>query len=296
MSVDPPPSSSPQTPPHRPRVLPGFRLTLGFTVFYLSLLLLIPLGALLLRSTQLGWADFWRHVSSPRALAAYRLTFTASAIAGLINVVGGTLLAWVLTRYAFPGRRILDALIDVPFALPTAVGGLALARVYSPTGWMGRWFAPGSPIGDLFGPDGLKLAYSRIGVVIALTFVSLPFVVRTVQPVLESLDRSIEEAAACLGAGRGRTFLTVILPALVPSILTGFTLAFARAVGEFGSIQFISSNVPFKTQIAPQLIIEKLDAYELEGAVAIAVFLLVVSFVILAAINLLESWTRRFQS
>jgi sulfate transport system permease protein len=269
---------------------------LGFTVFYLSLLLLIPLGALLLRSTQLGWADFWRHVSSPRALAAYRLTFTASAIAGLINVVGGTLLAWVLTRYSFPGRRLLDALIDVPFALPTAVGGLALASVYSPTGWMGRWFAPGSPLGDLFGPDGLKLAYSRVGVVIALTFVSLPFVVRTVQPVLESLDRSIEEAAACLGAGRGRTFLTVILPALVPSILTGFTLAFARAVGEFGSIQFISSNVPFKTQIAPQLIIEKLDAYELEGAVAIAVFLLVVSFVILATINLLESWTRRFQS
>ncbi len=279
----------------QPSPLPGYGLTLGFTVFYLALVVLLPLGALLLKTSGVGWNEFWRHVLAPRALASYRLTFGASLIAAAINAFWGLLLAWVLVRYQFPGRRIVDALIDVPFALPTAVGGLALASVYAPSGWVGRWFAPGTPAGDWFGPDGLKLAYSRIGVVIALVFVSFPFVVRTVQPVIQALDRGLEEAAATLGAGRTRTFLGVIFPTLLPSLLTGFALAFARCLGEFGSIQFMSSNLPYQTQIAPQLIVERLDAYELEAALSIAVFLLGVSFFILGAINLLEARARRFQ-
>lgn len=279
----------------QPSPLPGFGLTLGFTIFYLGLVVWLPLGALLLKTSGVGWSEFWRHVTAPRALAAYQLTFGASLVAAAVNAFWGLLLAWVLVRYEFPGRRIVDALIDVPFALPTAVGGLALASVYAPQGWVGRWFAAETTVGNLFGPDGLKLAYSRTGVVIALVFVSFPFVVRTVQPVIQALDRGLEEAAATLGAGRMRTFFGVIFPTLLPSLLTGFALAFARCLGEYGSIQFMSSNLPYKTQIASQLIIERLDAYEIEGALSIAVFLLAVSFIILGAINLLEARARRFQ-
>ncbi len=279
----------------QPSPLPGFGLTLGFTVFYLGLVVCLPLGALLLKTSGVGWSEFWRHVTAPRALAAYQLTFGASFVAAAVNAFWGLLLAWVLVRYEFPGRRIVDALIDVPFALPTAVGGLALASVYAPQGWVGRWFAAETTVGNFFGPDGLKLAYSRTGVVIALVFVSFPFVVRTVQPVIQALDRGLEEAAATLGAGRMRTFFGVIFPTLLPSLLTGFALAFARCLGEYGSIQFMSSNLPYKTQIASQLIIERLDAYEIEGALSIAVFLLAISFVILGAINLLEARARRFQ-
>jgi len=279
-----------------PSPLPGYGLTLGVTVMYLSLVVLLPLGALLLKTSGIGWSEFWRYVAAPRAVAAYRLTLGASFLAAGLNAVGGLLLAWVLARYEFPGRRIIDALVDVPFALPTAVGGLALASVYGPGGWVGRWFVPGSVIGNWFGPEGWPLAFSRTGVVIALVFVSLPFVVRTVQPVIGALDRGLEEAAATLGASRFQTFWRVVLPTLTPSLLTGFALAFARCVGEFGSIQYMSSNRPYQTQIASQLIIERLDAYELEAALLIAVFLLVVSFVILGCINLLEARARRYQA
>lgn len=265
-------------------------------MLYLSMVVLLPLGLLLLKTSGVGWNEFWRHVGAPRALAAYQLTFGASLIAAGLNTAGGLLLAWVLSRYEFPGRRLLDALVDVPFALPTAVGGLALASVYAPGGWVGRWFAPETLLGSWFGPEGLKLAYSRTGVIIALVFVSFPFVVRTVQPVIHMLDKGLEEAAATLGAGRLRTFAQVILPSLLPSLLTGFALSFARCIGEFGSIQYMSSNLPYETQIAPQLIIERLDAYELEAALSIAVFLLVVSFLLLGLINLLEARARRFQS
>ena len=279
-----------------PSPLPGYGLTLGFTMTYLGLVILLPLGFLLLKTYGVGWSEFWRHVWAPRAVAAYRLTFMAASVAAVLNMAGGLLVAWILARYDFPGRRIIDALVDVPFALPTAVGGLALASVYAPNGWIGRWVAPGSTVGALFGPDGLKLAYSRTGVVIALLFVSFPFVVRTVQPVIQMLDRGLEEAAATLGAGRLRTFLQVILPTLWPSLLTGFALAFARCIGEFGSIQYMSSNLPYETQIAPQLIIERLDAYEMEAALSIAVFLLSVSFILLGLINLLENRARRYQA
>lgn len=279
-----------------PSPLPGYGLTLGITVTYLSLVILLPLGFLLLKASGVGWGEFWRHVGAPRAVAAYRLTFIAAGVAATLNMAGGLLVAWILARYEFPGRRVVDALVDVPFALPTAVGGLALASVYGPNGWIGRWVAPGSVAGSLFGPDGLKLAYSRTGVVIALLFVSFPFVVRTVQPVIQMLDRGLEEAAATLGASRLRTFGQVILPTLWPSLLTGFALAFARCIGEFGSIQYMSSNLPYETQIAPQLIIERLDAYEIEAAISIAVFLLSVSFVLLGLINLLENRARRYQA
>ncbi len=278
----------------QPSPLPGYGLTIGYTMLSLSLVVLLPLGALLLKTYGVGWSEFWRHVSTPRAAAAYRLTFGAAFVAASLNTLGGLLLAWVLARYSFPGRRILDALIDVPFALPTAVGGLALASVYAPNGWIGREVGPGTALGHWFGAEGLKLAYNRTGVVIALVFVSFPFVVRTVQPVVEMLDQGLEEASATLGAGRLRTFLQVILPTLFPSLLTGFTLSFARGIGEFGSIQYMSSNTPYQTQIAPQLIIQHLDAYEIEAALSIAVFLLAVSFLLLGLINLLESRARRY--
>lgn len=280
----------------KPSPLPGFGLTLGYTIAYLSLVVLVPLALMLLKTTSVGWSDFWRYVTAPRAVAAYRLTFLASCIAASLNTGIGLLLAWVLSRYEFPGRRLLDALVDVPFALPTAVGGLALASVYAPGGWVGRWFAPGTFVGSWFGPEGLKLAYSRPGVIIALLFVSFPFVVRTVQPVIQALDKGVEEASATLGAGRLRTFLYVIFPTLLPSLLTGFALAFARCIGEFGSIQYMSSNIPYETQIAPQLIIERLDSYELEAALSIAIFLLLVSFILLGLINLLEARARRFMT
>jgi sulfate transport system permease protein len=265
--------------------LPGFSLTMGFTLFYLSAIVLIPLAGLVVRALELSWADFWRLATTDRALAAYRLTFGASLVAALANAVFGTLLAWVLTRYEFPGRRLIDALVDFPFALPTAVAGLTLANLFAANGWLGRHLVP----------LGIKGAYTPLGVVIALTFVGLPFVVRTLQPVLENFEREVEESAAALGAGRLRTFVSVIAPSLLPAVLTGFALAFARAIGEYGSIVFISGNLPFKTEIAPYLIVIRLEEYDYTGAIALAVVLLAFSFVLLAAINLLEQWANRFQ-
>ena len=278
--------------------LPGFGLTLGFTLFYLSALVLIPLGGLAWRTLHLSFHDFWKYVWTERAIAAYKLSFGASLLAAAINVLGGVLLAWVLSRYRFPFRRLMDGLVDLPFALPTAVGGLAIASIYAQNGWIGSFFAPQSWLGHYFGPNGLQVVATPIGIVIALVFVSFPFVVRTVQPVLESLDRDVEEAAAMLGAGRARTFWSVILPALGPSILTGFTLAFARSLGEFGSIIFVSSQIRFKTEIAPMIIVERLESGDdssIPSAIAIAVFLMCASFACLGAINFLESSARRFQ-
>jgi len=261
-------------------ILPGFGLALGFTILYLSLIVLIPLSAIFLKTFTLSWPQFWHIVTSPRALASYRLSFGASAIAASINLVFGLLVAWVLVRYTFPGRRLLDSLVDLPFALPTAVAGIALTSIYSQNGWIGHYL-------DAI---GIKGAYSPLGVVIALTFTGLPFVVRTVQPVLEDLDKEMEEAAASLGAGRWQTVVKVLLPAILPAALTGFTMAFARAVGEYGSVVFISGNMPMRTEITPLLIITKLEQYDYAGATAIAVVMLVASFVLLLAINLLQRW------
>ncbi|HMC28202.1 MAG TPA: sulfate ABC transporter permease subunit CysT [Verrucomicrobiae bacterium] len=265
--------------------LPGFRLTMGFTAFYLSMLVLIPIAALFLRAFEMSWHDFFKVVTTDRALAAYRLTFGASFVAAIANAVFGTILAWVLVRYDFPGKRFIDALVDFPFALPTAVAGLTLSNLFAGNGWLGQWLVP----------MGIKGAFTPLGVVIALTFVGMPFAVRTLQPVLENLDRGVEEVAATLGAGRYRTFINIIAPTLMPSIITGFALSFARAVGEYGSIVFISGNKPFHTEIAPQLIVFKLDEYDYHGATAIAVVLLIISFIILALINYLEMWSREFQ-
>ena len=265
--------------------LPGFGLTLGFTLFYLSAIVLIPFAGLILRACELSWPDFWKLATTPRALAAYRLTFGASLLAAIANALFGTLLAWVLVRYEFPGRRFIDSIVDFPFALPTAVAGLTLSSLFAANGWLGRFLVP----------HGINGAFSTLGVVIALTFVGLPFVVRTLQPVLQNLEREVEEAAATLGANRLRTFLTIIAPTLFPSVLTGFALAFARAIGEYGSIVFISGNRPFKTEIAPYLIVMRLEEYDYKGAIALAIVLLVFSFVLLAVINLLEQWSSRFQ-
>lgn len=265
--------------------LPGFGLTLGFTILYLSALVLLPLAGLLIRACELTWSDFWRLATTDRALAAYRLTFGASFVAAVANACFGTLLAWVLVRYEFPGRRILDSMVDFPFALPTAVAGLTLASLFAANGWLGRYLVP----------LGIKGAFTRLGVVIALTFVGMPFVVRTLQPVLQNLELEVEEAAATLGASRVRTLASVIGPSLLPAVLTGFALAFARAIGEYGSIVFISANLPFKTEIAPYLIVMRLEEYDYTGAIAMAVVLLVFSFVLLAAINLLEQWSSRFE-
>jgi sulfate transport system permease protein len=262
-------------------ILPGFNLALGFTLTYLSLIVLIPLAALFLKSALLSWAQFWRTVSSPRVLAAYRLSFGASFVAALINAVFGFLLAWVLVRYRFPGRRLIDAMVDLPFALPTAVGGIALTSVYSSNGWIGRYLEMG----------GIKAAFSPLGVVIALTFIGLPFVVRTVQPLLQDMDPEAEEAAATLGAGRLHTFFRIILPTIMPALVTGAALAFARALGEYGSIVFISGNMPMRTEIVPLLIMTKLEQYDYAGATAIAVVMLVASFVLLLLINLLQRWS-----
>jgi sulfate transport system permease protein len=267
------------------RVLPGFGLTMGFTLCYLSAIVLIPFAGLVLRTLELSWPDFWRLATTDRALAAYRLTFGASLIAAVANAVFGTLLAWVLVRYEFPGRRFIDAMVDFPFALPTAVAGLTLANLFVANGWLGKYLVP----------LGIKGAFTPLGVVIALTFVGLPFVVRTLQPVLQNLEREVEEAAATLGAGRLRTFVAVIAPSLLPAVLTGFALAFARAIGEYGSIVFISGNLPFKTEIAPYLIVMRLEEYDYTGAIALAVVLLVFSFLLLGVINLLEHWSSRFQ-
>lgn len=267
-------------------VMPGFRLTFGYTVFYLSVIVLIPLAALFLKASSLSWHDFWRLATTERALAAYRLSFGASFLAGLLNALFGTILAWVLVRYHFPGKRFVDALVDFPFALPTAVAGLTLSQLFAGNGWLGQYLVP----------LGIKGAFSPLGVVIALTFVGLPFVVRTLQPVLENLEREIEEAAATLGATRLRTFCSILAPTLLPTIITGFALAFARAVGEFGSVVFISGNLPFKTEIAPYLIVMRLEAFDYPGAIALAVVLLIISFVLLSVINWLQNWAGRYQS
>lgn len=265
-------------------VLPGFGLSLGYTIFYLSLVVLFPLTALVVKTTGLSMAEFIATVSSPRVAASYRITFGAALAAAGINAVFGVLVAWVLVRYRFPGQRLIDALVDLPFALPTAVAGITLATVYSSNGWIGRFLEPW----------GIKIAYTPLGIVVAMTFIGLPFVVRTVQPVLEELEAEIEEAAACLGANRWQTFCRVIFPTMLPAILTGFALAFARAVGEYGSVIFIAGNMPMISEITPLLIITKLEQYDYAGATAIASVMLAASFTMLLAINLLQKWSRRF--
>ena len=263
--------------------LPGFRLTLGYTMLYLGLIVLIPLGVTFLKTATMTWPAFVEAVTSPRVLASYRLTFGASLIAAGINAGFGLLVAWVLVRYRFPGKKIVDAFVDLPFALPTAVAGIALAAIYSKNGWIGQFTEP----------LGIKIAFSRLGVLIALTFIGLPFVVRTVQPVLEDLEPELEEAAASLGANRWETFRRVLLPPLYPSLLTGFALAFARALGEYGSVVFISGNMPMKTEITPLLILTKLEQYDYAGATAIAVVMLTASFALLLLINLLQKWSQQ---
>jgi sulfate transport system permease protein len=266
--------------PKPQRVLPGFGLTLGYTMVYLSLLVLIPLSAVFIRSLGLGWGHFWNVVTAPRVTASLRLSFGASLIAALINVVFGLIVAWVLVRYTFPFKRLIDAIVDLPFALPTAVAGIALTALYAPNGWLGMWLKP----------LGINVAFTPLGIVVALTFIGLPFVVRTLQPVLEDLDREVEQAAATLGASAVQAFVRVILPALWPALLTGFALAFARAVGEYGSVIFIAGNMPMKSEIAPLLIVTKLEQYDYAGATAIAVVMLVLSFALMFGINALQHW------
>ncbi|NLP64040.1 sulfate ABC transporter permease subunit CysT [Paraburkholderia sacchari] len=267
----------------KPGALPGFGVTLGITVAYLSLVVLIPLAATFLKTATLDWAQFVRAVASPRVLASYRLTFFSALGGALINAVFGFLLAWVLVRYTFPFKRVIDALVDLPFALPTSVAGISLAAVYAGNGWIGQFLQP----------LGLKVAFTPLGVLVALTFIGLPFVVRTVQPVLEEFEREQEEAAACLGASRWLTFRRVVLPAALPALLTGFALAFARALGEYGSVIFIAGNVPMKSEITSLLIITKLEQYDYAGATALAVVMLCVSFVMLLLINTLQWYLQR---
>ena len=265
-------------------VLPGFGPALGYTIFYLSIIVLIPLSALFFKTATLSWDDFVVAVTAPRVVASYRITFGAALLAACVNAVFGVLTAWVLVRYSFPGKKMIDALVDLPFALPTAVAGITLASVYSPNGWLGSFLEP----------RGIKVAFTPLGILIAMVFIGLPFVVRTVQPVLEELDQEVEEAASCLGANRWQTFCRVIFPTMLPAILTGFALAFARAVGEYGSIIFIAGNMPMVSEITPLLIITKLEQYDYAGATAIATVMLVASFVLLLSINLLQKWSRRF--
>ncbi|HET7774255.1 MAG TPA: sulfate ABC transporter permease subunit CysT [Burkholderiaceae bacterium] len=262
------------------RVLPGFGLSFGYTLFYLGLIVLIPLSALLFKTLTLTWAQFWDVITAPQVLASYRLTFGASFLAASVNAVFGLVIAWVLVRYEFVGKKVVDALVDLPFALPTAVAGISLAALWAPNGWLGQWF-------------DFKIAFTPMGVVIALIFIGLPFVVRTVQPVLEEAEKELEEAAASLGADRLQTFVRVILPSILPALLTGFTLAFARAIGEYGSVIFIAGNMPFISEITPLLIITKLEQYDYAGATAIAISMLVISFALILAINLLQAWQRR---
>ena len=267
----------------RPSAIPGFGLALGFTLTYLSLIVLIPLAGLVLKSATLGFSGFWDVVTGPRTLAALELSFFTSLAAATVNAVFGVIIAWVLIRYRFPGRRLLDAFVDLPFALPTAVAGIALTAIYAPNGW----------IGSLLDPFGIKVAYTRFGIAIALIFIGLPFVVRTVQPVLEEFDRELEEASATLGANRRQTVFRVMLPSLMPAILTGFALALARAVGEYGSVIFIAGNIPYVSEIAPLLIVIRLEEFNYAGATAIATAMLFIAFVLLLIINLLQVWTRR---
>jgi sulfate transport system permease protein len=267
----------------RHSVLPGFDLALGITVLYLSLVVLVPLSAAFLRTATMSWPAFWDAVASERVVAAYRLTFGASFAAALVNGVFGLLIAWVLVRYDFPFKRLVDALVDLPFALPTAVAGITLTALYATNGWIGQFFAP------------FKISFTPIGVFVALLFIGLPFVVRTLQPVLEDVSKELEEAAATLGATRWQTFTRVIFPTLTPALLTGFALAFARALGEYGSVIFIAGNIPMVSEIVPLLIISKLEQYDVPGATAIAVVMLLMSFVMLLVINLLQAWARRRQ-
>lgn len=265
----------------RRSVVPGFGLALGFTVLYLSLIVLIPLSATFVKTSTLGWHQFWHVITAPRAMASYEVTFGASLAGATINLVFGVLVAWVIVRYTFPLKRLFDSMVDLPFALPTAIAGIALTTLYAPNGWLGK------PLAAM----GIHAAFTSLGIVIALTFIGLPFVVRTVQPVLEDLDSELEEAAASLGAGRWQVFYRVLLPTIFPAALTGFALAFARGIGEYGSVIFIAGNMPMKTEITPLLIVTKLEQYDYAGATAIAVAMLVVSFVLLLAINLLQRWS-----
>ncbi|SEA01277.1 sulfate ABC transporter permease subunit CysT [Variovorax sp. YR216] len=265
------------------RVLPGFHLTLGYSLVYLGLIVLIPLSALVFKTFALTWDQFWVAVTAPRVMASYRLTFGASFIAALVNLVFGLLVAWVLVRYKFPGKRIVDALVDLPFALPTAVAGISLTALLAGNGWIGQYLEP----------LGIKLAFTPAGVVIALIFIGLPFVVRTVQPVLEDTEKELEEAATSLGATRLQTFTKVILPSIMPALLTGFAMAFARAIGEYGSVIFIAGNMPMISEITPLIIIGKLEQYDFAGATAVALVMLVISFVMLLVINGLQAWQRR---
>ena len=267
----------------RARVLPGFGLTLGFTLSYLGLIVLVPLAAIVARGTELGWDGFWTTITTRRVLASFRLSLTSAVAAAGLSVILGLLIGWVLARYRFPGRRVVDALVDLPFALPTAVAGIALTTLYAPQGW----------IGALLAPLGLQVAFTQLGIIVALTFVGFPFVVRSVQPVLEALEVEQEEAAVSLGAGRWQTFARVLLPAVRPALLTGFTLAFARAVGEYGSVVFIAGNMPLRTEIAPLLIMTKLEQFDYPGAAAVATALLVLSFALLVGVNIQWFGARR---
>ncbi|MBU3825229.1 MAG: sulfate ABC transporter permease subunit CysT [Candidatus Oceanisphaera merdipullorum] len=270
-------------PPRRARVIPGFGLTLGFSLLYLTFILLIPIGSLLLYTSLMSWEEFWNAVSHPQVVASYKLSFSAALIGASINLVFGALVAWVLVRYSFPGKRIVDGLIDLPFALPTAVAGIALVTLYSSSGWVGQYF-------NIF---GIRIAYTQAGVVLALIYIGLPFVVRTVQPVLADLEAEFEEASASLGAARFTTIRRVIFPALLPALLTGFALAFARAIGEYGSVVFISGNLPYKTEITPLLIVTKAEQYDYNGAAAIGTVMLLAAFVMLLTINGLQWWSSR---
>lgn len=265
------------------RVLPGFGLSLGFTLAYVSFIVLIPLAAVFIKSFGIGWDGLWEILTSERILKSLQLSFSSALIAAFINVVFGLLLAWCLVRYNFPGKRLVDALVDLPFALPTAVAGIALTSLYAPTGWIGQYLEP----------LGIQVAYSPIGITLALVFIGIPFIVRTVQPVLSDIETELEEAASALGANRWQTITKIILPILLPALFTGFALAFARGVGEYGSVIFIAGNQPFKTEIAPLMIISRLEEYDYAGATTIAAVMLVLSFIILFAINLLQAWANR---
>ncbi|OXM87805.1 sulfate ABC transporter permease subunit CysT [Paenibacillus rigui] len=267
-------------------ILPGFGLSMGFTVMYLSLIVLFPLSAIFIKTSGLTWAQFWHTISDARVVASYKISFGTAFGAALVNAVFGFILAWVLVRYTFPGKRFVDALVDLPFALPTAVAGIALTTIYSKNGW----------VGSLLEPLGIKIAFTPLGIMLALTFIGIPFVVRTLQPVIEELEKEIEEAAVSLGAHRWKTFTKVIFPQLFPALLAGFTLAFARAVGEYGSVVFISGNMPMKTEIAPLLIMTKLEQYDYAGATSIALVMLVISFVMLLVINFLQWRANRFNT
>lgn len=264
-------------------IIPGFGLTLGFTLFYLGLIVLIPLSALFLKTLGMGWDAFVNTISDERVLASFRISFTVSFAAALVNTFFGLVVAWVLVRYSFPGKKIMDAMVDLPFALPTAVAGIALTTIYAENGWIGKFFAE----------QGIKIAFTPIGIGIALVFIGIPFVVRTVEPVLLDLDKETEEAAQCLGATRRQTFYHVIIPQILPALLTGFAMSFARALGEYGSVIFIAGNMPFKSEIVPLLIVIKLEQYDYTGAAAIALVMLMASFTLLLAINLLQKWNRR---